>query len=76
MCGYALNLMSIFILKSKAKLIFLLDIKLVYYGCKNERFGGNGSVMQTNIMFPHSYNSISIYYILFMGNFNCSLYKK
>lgn len=38
MCAYALSLVSIII-------YLLLEIKAVYYGCENDKFGGNGSVL-------------------------------
>jgi len=43
MCGYALNLMK---------------IKKVYFGCWNDRFGGNGSIIDTQKMAPHHYETI------------------
>ncbi len=45
MCGYALNLMK---------------IKKAYFGCWNERFGGNGSILDTQIMAPNHYQTIGI----------------
>lgn len=32
-------------------------IKEVIYGCSNERFGGNGSVLNLNDRFPNKYKS-------------------
>ena len=43
MCAYAINIMG---------------IKRVYFGCKNDKFGGNGSVLYVNQMPPHLYQSI------------------
>lgn len=45
MCGYALNLMK---------------IKKAYFGCWNERFGGNGSILDTQSMAPNHYQTIGI----------------
>lgn len=43
MCAYALN---------------LVGIKDVYFGCKNDKFGGNGSVFDFHAHQPHPYKSI------------------
>jgi len=42
MCAYALN---------------LVGIKQVYFGCKNDKFGGNGSVFCFHEREPHPYKS-------------------
>ena len=42
MCAYALN---------------LVGIKEVYFGCGNDKFGGNGSVFTFNECLPHPYKS-------------------
>ena len=42
MCAYALN---------------LVGIKEVYFGCKNDKFGGNGSVFSFNESMPNPYKS-------------------
>lgn len=42
-CAYALN---------------LANIKAVCYGCSNERFGGNGSILKLHAVTPHPYLSI------------------
>ena len=42
MCAYALN---------------LVGIKEVYFGCKNDKFGGNGSVFSFNEWLPNPYKS-------------------
>lgn len=42
MCAYALN---------------LVGIKEVYFGCKNERFGGNGSVFNFHSRLPNPYKT-------------------
>ncbi len=44
-----------------------IDIKKVYYGCANERFGGNGSVLSINKVLPHVYESIGILYFKCKG---------
>jgi len=51
MCGYALNLASTIIQ-------LIIDIKQVYYGASNDKFGGNGSIIDTSTMSPHPYNQI------------------
>jgi len=48
MCGYALNLMK---------------IKKVYFGCWNDRFGGNGSIIDTQKMAPHHYETIGSFFL-------------
>jgi len=55
MCGYALNLLSNF---SHVISLKMLEIKKVYFGCWNDRFGGNGSILNTHEMKPHNYQSI------------------
>ena len=40
MCAYALNIMK---------------IKNVVFGCKNEKFGGNGSILNVHQMPPNPY---------------------
>lgn len=42
MCAFALN---------------IVGIKEVYFGCKNEKFGGNGSVFKFNDQPPNPYKS-------------------
>jgi tRNA-specific adenosine deaminase 2 len=42
MCAYALNLSG---------------IKKVVYGCKNDKFGGNGSILSLHLSNPHQYPS-------------------
>ena len=42
MCAYALN---------------IIGIKKVIFGCKNERFGGNGSILSLNSKIPNPYSS-------------------
>ena len=39
-------------------LLTLLEIKKVYFGCWNERFGGNGSILETQTMVPNNYQTI------------------
>ena len=43
MCAYALN---------------LIGIKEVYFGCGNDKFGGNGSVFKFHERLPNPYKSI------------------
>jgi len=56
MCAYALNLVSKNIFDS----IFYnsQEIKSVVYGCANEKFGGNGSILSVHLMQPNPYESI------------------
>jgi len=73
MCAYALNIvgkikknlfnyfnyyfMSVINQKS-FKFNFILGIKEVIYGCYNDRFGGNGSVLKLHEHIPNKYKSI------------------
>ena len=36
-----------------------LKIKKVYYGCKNERFGGCGSILNINSAYDYKYECVS-----------------